>query len=164
MNNIKLSPGFKALLLINFLIILLICSSSVQGQLFFPYMYSFPFFSPYYNFSFPIRLTPFQSYPGFLRAPTALPVPILPPPVVRRAATTITIWNTVGKTTVLIVYNPTLLIGPTSVPVTPSPLLSLLAGQLLVFGNSALSTVNPAFYNYLVNTYLLPTGLAIYVF
>jgi len=171
MSNPKVSTKcIKTVLTIIVLAVVLFCISSLaQAQwlykYMYPYMYPFSLYSPYYsnNFPVPIRFNPFQSYPGFFSIPSALPLPVFPPPVVRRAATTITIWNTVGKTTVLIVYNPTLLIGPTSVPVTPSPLLSLLAGQLLVFGGTPLSTVNPAFFNYLVNTYLLPTGLAIYV-
>jgi len=110
-----------------------------------------------------IRTTPFIPYPGVLPAP--LPVPVPPAPVVRSANQLITLWNTVGTASALIIYNPTLLIGTAAAPVTPSPLLSLIAGQLIApFGHSALSTSNPAFYNYLVNTFLLPTGLSLFLF
>lgn len=121
-----------------------------------PYLFGNPFLQPY------IRINPFNGFGGLGRYPVLPPLATTPGPVVRRGNTTITIWNTVGKTTTLLIYNPTLLIGPTAAPVTPSPLLSLLAGQLLVFGESPLSTVNPFLFNYLVNTYLLPTGLSFF--
>ncbi|MGA1869782.1 MAG: hypothetical protein ACMUJM_14700 [bacterium] len=143
-----------------FIILFIFCLSIPAGAQFLP-----PLLYPPVPLLPPtIRTTPFTGYPGLLGAPLPPPVPIFPEPVVRNANITVTIWNTVGHTTYLLIYNPTLLIGPTAAPVTPSPLLSLLAGQLLVFGESALSTANPALYNYLVNTFLTPTGLAIYFF
>ncbi|MGA1823746.1 MAG: hypothetical protein ACMUIP_03710 [bacterium] len=112
-----------------------------------------------------IRTNPYFGYAPFMPVLLPPPAPIFPPPVVRTAATTITLWDTVGTANALIVYNPTALIGAPAPPVSPSPLLSLIAGVLLTpIGHSALSTTNPLFFNYLANTYLLPTGLGIYVF
>ncbi len=153
------------LLIITFIICL---SVSAGAQLFYPpvpFFYPPVPFMPFAPIAPPaLRTTPFMGFSGFLRSPLLPPVPAFPSPMVRRANTTITIWNTVGHTTYLLIYNPTLLLGPAAAPITPSPLLSLLAGQLLIFGESALSTANPALFNYLVNTYLLPTGLALYFF
>lgn len=154
MKKNAISPKYLMGLLI---ITLVICvSTSVMAQV--PLLPPPPFFPA-------IRTSPFQGYPGILGAPLPLPVPAIPEPVVRTAATTITLWSTVGTANALIVYNPTTLIGVPAPPVSPSPLLSLIAGVLLTpIGHSALSTTNPILFNYLVNSYLLPTGLGIYVF
>ncbi|MGA1869796.1 MAG: hypothetical protein ACMUJM_14770 [bacterium] len=162
MVHFRITPKWLMVLLIISIVVFLSASAGAQ---IFPSLIN-PLFpsAPIYPYPPAIRTSPIVSYPGIPGIPFAPPLPVFPEPVVRTANLTITLWNTAGKTSTLIIYNPTLLIGLTAAPVTPSPLLSLIAGQLLVFGNSALSTVNPAFYNYLVNTYLLPTGLAIYVF
>ena len=146
MKNMKISPKcFIGLLIIAIIVCL---STSAMAQ-----------FIP------PIRpVNPFLGYAPYRPVPFAPPAPIFPSPVVRTAATTITLWDTVGTANALIVYNPTALIGTPAPPVSPSPLLSLIAGVLLTpAGHSALSTTNPIFFNYLANTYLLPTGLGIYV-
>ena len=156
--------GISLALLIG-LLFFLIAPSGAQG------------FSPYFN---PLYYgNPFYGYGAFPTIRTANPylgngVSFGPPwpassftppaPIFRTAAATITLWLTTGHSapSTLLVYNPTALIGPTAAPVTPSPLLSLIAGTLLTAGADPLSTANPAFFNYLVNSFLLPTGLAIY--
>ena len=125
------------------ILMILYFTASPQAQLFHPYIYPLPWYTPSFAFPTPIRFSPFQSYPPILGSPSILPTSVFPSPVTRRAAATITIFSTTN----LIVYNPTLLLGPNSTPVTPSPILSLLAGQLLTFGETALSTANPSLYN-----------------
>lgn len=139
-------------------------SSPLGAQGFSPYFNPFLYYgNPYYGFGFApaIRTTnPYLGYGTAFGAPWLTPSFTPPAPIFRSAAATITLWVTTGTANTLLIYNPTSLIGASAAPVTPSPLLSLIAGNLLVFGHSALSTTNPLFYNYLVNTYLLPTGLA----
>ena len=145
MKNMKISPKCFIGLLI---IAIIVCLSTSAMAQFFP----------------PVRTNPWLGYSPFMPIPLPPPVPIPPQPVVRTAATTITLWDTVGTANALVVYNPTALIGTPAPPVSPSPLLSLISGVLLTpLGHSALSTTNPLFFNYLANTYLLPTGLGIYV-
>ncbi|MGA1869794.1 MAG: hypothetical protein ACMUJM_14760 [bacterium] len=153
MNNLKIFP--KSTLGLLLFVFILSFPFIGQAQFFTPYVSPSPFPPP------PIRTTPFQVYDGTLQSPFLSPIFLPPVPVTRSANALITLWNTVGTANTLIVYNPTALIGVSAAPVTPSPLLSLIAGTL---ANTALLTSNPAFYNFLVNTYLLPTGLAIYAF
>lgn len=161
----------KIILLIVFMVGMLF-SSSAGAQGYLPYFnpllyYGNPFYgNPYYGYGFnpTIRTTnPYLGYGNAFSSPWLSSTIAPPAPVFRSAAATISLWITTGHgPSYLLIYNPTSLIGPTAAPVTPSPLFSLIAGNLLVFGNSALSTTNPLFWNYLVNTYLLPTGLALY--
>lgn len=143
------------LLIISFIFLL---SVSAKAQ-FFPYADPSILYGPAY-FQPSIRIDPFHSYTSIFSPPYISPIIAPPSPVIRTANATITLWLTVGKTSALLVYNPTALIGVPAPPVSPSPLLSLIAGLLTT---SELLTSNPIFFNYLANSYLLPTGLAFYV-
>ena len=148
--------------------LILFLSSSAYAQGIPPYFNPYLFYgNPAYGYGFApnIRTTnPYLGYGTSFGAPWLASSLVPPAPVYRNAAATITLWLTTGHSapSILLVYNPTTLIGPTAAPVTPSPLLSLIAGNLLTAGADPLSTANPAFFNYLVNSYLLPTGLALY--
>lgn len=164
LNKIKI---YLSLILLSGLFLLPASISEAQG--FYPFFNPFSYYGYNTNFygygAFPSIRTS-NPYPGFAPAfgsPWLSASSALPSPVFRNAAATITLWLTTGHApSTLLIYNPTALIGPSAVPVTPSPLLSLIAGTLLTAGADPLSTANPAFFNYLVNTYLLPTGLAFY--
>ncbi|MGA1823743.1 MAG: hypothetical protein ACMUIP_03695 [bacterium] len=144
MNNFKISPRRLLGLVI---IIVMFCFCSSVGAQFFPYA------PP------PIRTAPFLGYPGSFPLPFMPPVLAPPPPIVRSANATISLWYTAGTGTSLLIYNPTTLIGIPAPSVSPSPLLSTLAGLLIT---SELISSNPILFNYLANSYLLPTGLAFY--
>ena len=158
------SKSLIGVLIITFILCL---STSAQAQALNPYFTPPPPYAGFYGYAGfpPIRTAVPYGFGSAFGAPWLSPAFVSPIPSIRRPAATITLWSTVGTNSALIIYNPTALIGPSAVPVTPSPLLSLIAGALLApLGHSALSTSNPAFYNYLVNTFLLPTGLAFYTF
>ena len=122
--------------------------------------------SPLYGYGFApnVRTVFPASYSFSYGLPWTASTFVTPGPVYRNAAATISLWNTTGTVNSLLIYNPTSLLGTSTAPITPSPLLSLIAGTLLTAGADPLSTANPAFYNYLVNSFLLPSGLALYLF
>ena len=152
--------------------LILFTTSPAATQGLFPYFN--PFLSagyygnPFYGYSvgpyIRTAINPVPLYSNYHGNPWATSSLVTPRPVYRNASATITLWNTTGTVNSLLIYNPTSLLGPSAAPVTPSPLLSLIAGSLLTAGADPLSTANPALFNYLANSFLLPSGLALYLF
>ena len=144
MNNLKISP--KRLIGLVIIVVMFCFCTSVSAQF-------FPYAPP------PIRTRPFLGYPSSFALPFMSPVIAPPPPIVRSANATISLWYTAGTGTSLVLYNPSTLIGTPAPSVSPSPLLSTFAGLLIT---SELISSNPILFNYLANSYLLPTGLSFY--